>query len=168
MFQSRSGSFTTDEVGQLLPAIRELRVLRQEAGSRIWREDWQIDDFINELVNLRQSACDTSPPSDNCIRLTWLLSELSYDSAGAAKLPRWAAPPAEVVRLAFEHPDPRVRLDAVILYSRLLHIQQLNPELIAPNFIAELELASADADLQLRTTAKSVLIYAEAFDMKPK
>lgn len=164
----RSGEVTADDVAELIGMMHEIRAINREAGNRPWKESWQFNDAIDDLVAEQRAACAQHPESATCERLTWLLSEVSFDAAFASKLPRWAKPPEVVVRRAFEHTDPAVRLEAVQWYGRLLHIQLMNPEMIAPDFRAELRKAAEDQNVALRTAAESVGVWGEGFGLLPR
>lgn len=165
--RTRSGEVTADDVAALLGMMQEVRAINREVGTRPWKECWQFNDALDDLVEEQRATCAQQPESATCVRLTWLLSELSVVAANASRLPRWAKPPEVVVRRAFEHADPAVRLEAVQWYGQLLHIQLMNPEMIAPDFLAELRQAAQDQDAPLRRAAESVQVWGEGFGLIP-
>ncbi|MFY7896212.1 MAG: hypothetical protein ACOVP8_08270 [Phycisphaerales bacterium] len=157
--RAQQGDFTPEQLVALLPAMRELREINRSIGALPWKDAWQYMDVVDDLADLRQETCAKSSERDDCVRLTWLLSEISVDAGVTPFSHRLAVPPASVVRAAFAHSDPAIRLEAVDWYGRLLHVQLMNPKFTAPDFEPELRAAVDDANPALATRAKSLIIW---------
>lgn len=163
LVRAKQGDFTSEQLVALLPAMRELREINRSIGGLPMKDAWQYSDVVDNLADLRQQACEKLPDGGDCIRLAWLLSEISVDAGVTPFAHRLAVPPTLVVRVAFTHPDPAIRLEAVNWYGRLLHVQLMNPKFTAPDFEPELRAAVQDANPALATRAQSLVIWAEGF-----
>lgn len=163
LVRAQQGELTTEQVVALLPMMRELREINRPIGGLPVNDAWQYSDVVGTLADLRQQACENSPDGGDCIRLTWLLSEISFDVVATPVSHRLAVTPSAVVRVAFGHTNPAIRLEAVDWYGRLLHVQSMNPAFVAPDFEAELRAATQDADPALARRAQSLVVWAENF-----
>ncbi len=163
LVRAQQGELTPEQMVALLPMMRDLREIDRSVGGLPWKDAWQYADVTDHLADLRKKACERSPDGGECVRLTWLLSEISFDVAAAPFSHRLAVPPSAVVRMAFDHADPAIRLEAVDWYGRLLHVQSMNPAFVAPDFEAELRAATQDADPALARRAQSLVVWAESF-----
>lgn len=160
----KTGPITPEELVKLVPLAELAHESYVQTGGISYDEGWLSELEKDSIARMRANTTSL----DLKLRAEWVLGELQYEGGDYSHRFDWGVVPPDVLAMALAHADPEVRLFGVDRVGAAANRALVTKGKIPFPPLSDIvqKIAATDPDRSVRSRAKDVVSYMEAFKIK--